>query len=88
MSIDLGDVAFWVSEWEASGDVISGAVARKIAEYWQIPDDSDAEVFADDVAATIQYAKTARFDTIRELYALKAWAHARSVREQIIAETN
>ena len=74
MSTDLDDVAFWVSEWEASGDVISGAIARKIAEYWQIADDSDAETFRDDIAATIQYAKTAKFDTIRELYALKAWA--------------
>ena len=77
MTTDLDDVAFWVSEWETSGEVISGAVARKIAEYWQIPDDSDAETFRDDVAATIQYAKTAKFDgTIRELYALKAWAAA------------
>jgi len=84
MSVLLDEVAFWVNEWAATGELISGAVARKIAEYWQIADDSDAEAFADDVAATIQYAKMARFDdTTRELYALKAWAHARSLREQI-----
>jgi hypothetical protein len=28
------------------------ASARKLAEYWQIADDSDAETFRDDVAAT------------------------------------
>ena len=84
MSILLDEVAFWVNEWAATGELISGAVARKIAEYWQIADDSDAEAFADDVAATIQYAKMAKFDTTRELYALKAWAHARSLREQVV----
>ena len=83
MTTDMDDVAFWVSEWETSGEVISGAVARKIAVYGQIADDSDAEVFRDDIADAIQYAKTAGFSTIRELYALKDWAHARSLREQV-----
>ena len=83
MSILLDEVAFWVNEWAATGELISGAVARKIAEYWQIADDSDAEVFRDDIADAIQYAKTAGFSTIRELYALKDWAHARSLREQV-----
>jgi len=80
MSIYLDDVAFWVNEWTATGEVISAAVARKVAEYWQLAafargETPDGESFRDEIAATICYAKTAgMFETIRELYALKAWA--------------
>ena len=87
MSICLDDVAFWVAEWEVTGDIISEALARKIAEYWHGEDGVlaafargetvDGESFRDDIAATICYAKTAGFETIRELYALKDWAMCR-----------
>jgi hypothetical protein len=89
MSICLDDVAYWVGEWEATGDIISEPLARKIAEYWQSNSDDgvlaafargetvDGDSFRDEIAATICYAKTAGFETIRELYALKDWAMCR-----------
>jgi len=88
MSILLDDVAYWVAEWVATGELISEQVARKIAEYWQSSAENgalaafasgarhvDGESFRDDLESTICYAKSAgMFETIRELYALRAWA--------------
>jgi len=88
MSIYLADVAYWVEDWDATGELISEAVARTIAAYWaacgedgvlaafargETPDD---ESFRDELEGTIRYAKSAGIfgTTIRELYALKAWA--------------
>jgi len=89
MGIYLDDVAYWVGEWVATGELISEQVARKIAEYWQSSAENgalaafasgarhvDGESFRDDLESTICYARSAGTfaDTIHELYALKAWA--------------
>ncbi len=83
----LNDIAYWVEQWRASGDLISTDVARRIAEYWQGGAETGAlallaldgvmrDDFLDDVDSTIRYVRSAggQFETtIGELYALRAW---------------
>jgi len=87
MSIRLDDVAHWVGVWEVTGEIISEAVARKIADYWhEIVEGDTLVAFADggivdgeslyyDTEAAIRYANLrGPFETIRELYALRVYA--------------
>lgn len=89
MNTYINDVAYWVEEWEATGALISGQVARKIAEFWASSGEGGAlaafasgelvtnEALLDDIEGTIRYARSAAglfTATIGELYALKDWA--------------
>ena len=85
MSIYVDDVTFWTQHWGATGDLISEDIARTIASYWHSSGDEgvlvtfargefvEPQAIRDDLTSAIQYAKTAQFDTIHELYALKDW---------------
>jgi len=94
MSIRLDDVAHWVEVWEVTGEIVSEAVARKIADYWQASVEGEAlAAFADgetvdgellyyDTEAAIRYANLAGpFTTIREMYALRVYALVAWARE-------
>jgi hypothetical protein len=66
---DLADVAYWVQHHTHTGETISDTVAATIADYWQIR----ADHLDDDLAAALAFARSQQYNTIDELYALKAW---------------